>query len=193
MYIAPTRLQLLSNRKGNRYIRTAIFKSSRLETHYRGTIKKIEDNFDKANSAHNIGSTYYKSLGKIWGRPSFVPEQCINLAGKEVSRAEALFFAVPYHIEKGSIAPFTDQHQLCANYIERKVKVIKRPHKYRSIIVPSGLWQQVQTIESVTEYFDIKGNFNLRYNNKNCIGFRPNNHFLPYNRWFIKTRKALNK
>ena len=153
----------------------------------------INNNFDNANGDYNSGNQYYKDQKRIWGRPSFVPEGCINFAGKEVTREEALFFAVPYHIEKESISPFTDKHQLCANYIERKVQVKGKPHKYKSIIVPSGLWQQVQTIESFSEHWSPTGNFSFRYNNKNCLGFRPNNNFLPYNRWFVETKEVFNK
>ena len=58
----------------------------------------INNNFDKANWEYETGSQYYKELGNIWGRPSFVPEGCINFAGEEVTREEALFFAVPYHL-----------------------------------------------------------------------------------------------
>ena len=60
----------------------------------------------------------------------FCTEGCINFARKEVTREEALFFAVPYHIEKESISPYTDKHQLCANYIERKFQVKGKPHNY---------------------------------------------------------------
>ena len=173
--------QPFSNHLGWQYIKSEQFDN-------------IEDNFKASNSEYRSGSTFYKKQGvKSWGRPSFVPEGCINLAGKSVSREEAIFFAVPYHIEKGSISPFAQEHQLCANYVERKLPVKGKPHKYKTIIVPSGLWQQVQTIETCTEHFGPTGNFIFRYSNRNCLGFRPNNHFLPYNRWFVETREVLRK
>ena len=71
----------------------------------------IEDNFEASNSEYKSGSTFYKEKGvRSWGRPSFVPEGCINLAGKTVSREEAIFFAVPFHIEKRSISPLAQEH-----------------------------------------------------------------------------------
>ena len=151
----------------------------------------INNNCDKANIEHQSGSQYYRDLGYIWGRPSFVPEGCINFAGEEVTREEAIFFAVPYYIEKESISHYTDQHQLCANYIQRRVKIKGKPHKYKSIIVPSGLWQQVKTIPYYSENYSEGGYLNLKQSNKNCLGFRPNNNFLPYKRWFVETRKVL--
>ena len=75
--------------------------------------------------------------------------------------------------------------------MERKLPVKGKPHKYKSIIVPSGLWQQVQTIETRAEHFGPTGYFIFRYSNRNCLGFRPNNQFLPYNRWFVETREIL--
>ena len=110
-----------------------------------------------------------------YGKPYCVPKDCINFAGEPVSIDEALFYVVPYEIERDENV---DEHQLFGNYI------IRCSGRNTSIneIVPYGTWQQVPTLAS-----QINGWVSLH---NNSLGFCPNNNFLPYERWFIETREV---
>ena len=107
-----------------------------------------------------IDSNIHAARGdEHYGKLHCVPHGCINYAGKPVAFEEAVYYAIPYMMEKYKL---NGERQYFGNYIIRH-------NAWSKNTVPYGTWQQVQTLPTLVRgNIHLQGIFHLNNLNTHC-------------------------